>query len=622
MPEVAPHPPSIVLVDDSADVRMLLRTQIRMSRQLEVVGEGANGLDAAALADRHRPDVILLDVSMPVVDGLTALPQILAASPRTRVVMYSGFEETGLASEAVSRGAAAFVSKSASFEHLLEQLLDGVDPPSVRAESTGGQVEFQASLAEHLERFREVFDDAAIGMATLTLAGRLVRANRSLAQLLETPADRLVGVALSELAEEPEAIEDALLGLDAGESVVQVEHRIQPWDDRWFRSTLSPVIDARGRPLYIFLQVQDVTRQVAAEAELRRTEARFKLLVEAVEDYAIFMLDPTGHISSWNTGAERIKGYAAHEIIGQHFRIFYPEEKQRIEHPEYELEQALEHGRYVEEGWRVRQDGSRFWALVTITAVRDADGDLVGFAKVTRDTTERREMLERLEEANQQLAELASQQERFFSVTAHELRAPVSVLSGAASTLAAHFDRIEPEDRADLAEAVRHSSEHLRRLLDDLLTASRLQARGIELELEELDVGDHLATTVGNIEKSDDGARISLTVEPDLTIRADPVRLTQMVDNLVLNAVRHGLPPVELRASGTQDTVEVVVKDGGQGVETDLQDRLFERFATASAHSTGLGLYLVRELARAHGGEASYRSDDGAFVLSLPRVTT
>src|SRR3954447_20059673 len=102
IPAVAPPPPSIVIVDDSADVRMLLRTQIRMSRQLEVVGEGANGLDAAALADRHRPDVILLDVSMPVVDGLTALPQILAASPRTRVVMYSGFEETGLASEAVS----------------------------------------------------------------------------------------------------------------------------------------------------------------------------------------------------------------------------------------------------------------------------------------------------------------------------------------------------------------------------------------------------------------------------------------------------------------------------------------------------------------------------------------
>jgi len=373
--------------------------------------------------------------------------------------------------------------------------------------------------------------------------------------------------------------------------------------------------------------VQDVTGQVAAETQLRRTEARFKLLVEAVQDYAIFMLDPTGHISSWNAGAQRIKGYAAHEIIGQHFRIFYPDEKQRIAHPEHELELALENGRYVEEGWRVRQDGTRFWALVTITAVRDGNGDLVGFAKVTRDTTERREMLERLEdangrlaEANQQLGELASQQERFFSVTAHELRAPVSVLSGAASTLAEHFDKITPEDRADLAEAVRHSSEHLRRLLDDLLTASRLQARGIELELEELDLGDHLGITVGNIEKSHEGARISLTAEPDLKVRADPVRLTQMVDNLVLNAVRHGLPPVELRASATPRTVELVVKDAGRGVETDLQDRLFERFATASAHSTGLGLYLVRELARAHGGEASYRSDDGAFLLSIPRV--
>jgi PAS domain S-box-containing protein len=622
------RPPTIVLVDDSPDVLTLLRARIRMSKRLEVVGEGGNGLDAVSLAERHQPDVMLLDVSMPVIDGLTALPKVLATSPRTRVVMYSGFDEAGLASQAVERGAAAFVSKSASFEVLLEKLVEEIAAPSTDVpEPEGAESRFQSALADHLETFREVFEDAAIGMATMTLAGRLVRANRSLAEAFDATAEGLVGVALADLAAEPAAIEDALLSLDAGESVVQVEHRVRTSGDRWFRSTLSPVIDIRGRPLYIFLQVQEVTRQLAAEAELRRAEARFRLLVEAVEDYAIFMLDPSGHISSWNPGAQRSKGYEADEIIGKHFRIFYPPDLQASRHPEHELEQAVLHGRYEEEGWRIRKDGSRFWASVTITAVRDPDGELIGFAKVTRDTTERREMLERLEEANRQLevanrqlAEVAAQQAEFFAVTAHELRAPVGVLTGASSTLSEYFDSLVPDERSDLAAAVKHSSEQLRRLLDDLLTASRLQARGLELQLEELDLEPLLLAAVNGIRQSTPGAQISVVTEPGLRTRTDPVRLTQMIDNLLVNALRHGRPPVEVRTTGTGDTVEIAVLDAGDGVGHELQGRLFERFATGSGHGTGLGLFLVRELARAHGGDATYRAEDGAFALSLPRA--
>jgi PAS domain S-box-containing protein len=593
-----------------------------MSKKVEVVAEGTNGLDAVALAERHRPDIMLLDVSMPVIDGLTALPKVLAASPRTRVVMYSGFDEAGLASQAVERGAAAFVSKSASFEMLLGKLLEDLapTPPAPEDEEADAEDRFRSALADHLETFREVFEDATIGMATMTLAGRIVRANRSLADAFGATAEELVGVALADLAAEPASIEDALLSLDAGESVVQVEHRVRTSGDLWFRSTLSPVIDIRGRPLYIFLQVQDVTRQTAAEAALRRAEARFRLLVEAVEDYAIFMLDPTGRISSWNPGAQRSKGYQAEEIIGQHFRIFYPPDLQESRHPEYELEQALLHGRYEEEGWRIRKDGSRFWANVTITAVRDPDGELIGFAKVTRDTTERREMLERLEQANRQLADVAAQQAEFFAVTAHELRTPVGVLSGATSTLTEYFDSLVPDERSDLAQAVRHSSEQLRRLLDDLLTASRLQASGLELHLEELDVEPLLMAAVNSIRQSTPGLEIAVVPEPGLRTRADPVRLNQMVDNLVVNALRHGRPPVEVRTSGTADAVEIVVADAGDGVGEEMQHRLFERFATGSGHGTGLGLFLVRALARAHGGEASYRPEDGAFVLSLPRA--
>ena len=619
--------PTIVVVDDSADVRSLVRAQIRMSKRLEVVGEGVNGLDAVALAERHRPDLMLLDVSMPMIDGLTALPKVLAASPDTRVVMYSGFDERGLASEARELGAAAFVSKAAPFTEVLDQLL-AVEPGTtpLPAQSAGEREQFDEVLADHLERFREVFEDAAIGMATMTLAGRLVRANRSLGELLDVPVQQLVGVALADLAEEPEAIDDALLSLDAGEKIVQVEHRMRTTGDRMYRSTLSPVIDARGRPLYIFVQVQDVTSQTAAEAELRRTEARFRLLVETVQDYAIFMLDPSGRISSWNAGAQRSQGYAAHEIIGQHFRVFYPPEQQQRRHPEYELEVAVREGRYEEEGWRIRKDGSRYWANVTITAVRDPDGELVGFAKVTRDTTERRDMLRRLEEANhqleeanRQLAEVADQQAQFFAVTAHELRAPVSVLTGASGTLVRHYEELEPADRADIAQAVFRSSHQLRRMLEDLLTASRLQARRLELDPVSLDLTDSLESVLSGARQSADGAEIRLSAEPGLSVHADPVRFTQMLDNLVLNALRHGQPPVEISATGAGPYVEIAVRDGGGGVPEELQGRLFERFSTGSSTGTGLGLFLVRELARAHRGDATYRPDDRAFILTLPR---
>lgn len=624
--------PSIVLVDDSADVRTLIRTRLSLSGMIEVLAEGGSGAEAIALADQHRPDLMLLDVSMPGIDGLAALPRVLERSPTTRVVMFSGFAEAGLAAETRALGASAFLEKSVSFEDLLETLTALAGP---RSTEDGERSALASSppartldpvLEDHLERFREVFEDAAIGMATMTLAGRLVRANRSLAALFDMPVQDFVGLPLGDLTGDDGLVEAALARLTEGETVVQVEHRGTGDDDRHFRSTLTPVLDGLGRPLYVFVQVQDVTRQVHAEVELRRTEARFRLLVDSVQDYAIFMLDPDGRIASWNAGAQRSKGYTAEEIVGQHFRIFYPRELQESKHPEHELELAVRDGKYEEEGWRLRKDGSRFWATVTITAVRDDEGELVGFAKVTRDNSERRELLHereataaQLRELNAQLAHAAEEQAQFFAVTAHELRSPIAVLTGTGQTLARHHDDLSPEEREELADGMTRSSEQLRRLVADLLTASRLQARSLDLTRERVDVHDLLHTVVAALRRSLGDAELRVTSEPGLVVHGDPVRLTQVMDNLVLNAVRHGRPPVEVTATGSPTEVEICVRDAGAGVEASLHDRLFDRFATGSSRGTGLGLFLVRELARAHGGDATYRTDDGAFVVTLAR---
>ncbi len=639
------HPLTIVVVDDAPDVRVLVRSRLRLSSAFLVVGEGADGAEAVMLAQQHRPDMMLLDVSMPGVDGLEALPRVLAASPETRVVLYTGFEEHGLAVRARELGATAFIEKSVSVDALLERLLavaavDERGVPEPEPADTGDESDDRI-LQEHLERFREVFEEAAIGMATMTLNGRLVRANRALAGLVGRSVADLVGESYAAITGEGKALESALQRiLESPVDVVRLEHGLAAGPEgRRVQATLAPVRDSRSRPLYIFVQAQDVTAERAAAEALRRSEERFRLLVEAVEDYAIFMLDPTGHIVSWNSGAQRSKGYTAEEIVGQHFRVFYPPELQEARHPEHELEIALRVGHYEEEGWRVRKDGSRFWANVLITAVFNADGEHIGFAKVTRDTTRRREMEEermraaetlgdanaQLEQLNERLNETAESRAQFLAVTAHELRTPIGVLAGSADTLSQYWDALDEGERTELLDAMSSSTSRLRRLLSDLLTASRLEARALQLQTGPVPVRGVVGDAISTVRRTEPKAEIVLEVPDDLVVAADRDRLAQALDNLLTNALRHGSPPVRVSALTVGDSVEIRVSDQGRGVPEELRARLFDRFATGvSKGGTGLGLFIVRELARAHGGEATYeppngRSLPGRFVVRIPR---
>jgi PAS domain S-box-containing protein len=749
--------PSIVLVDDAADLRKLVRTRISLSRRLEVVGEGCDGREAVELVSQHRPDLLLLDVSMPGTDGLQALPAVRAASPDTTIVMYSGFDEEGLAERARERGAAAYLQKSGTLSTLVDDLLAILDDREREPRrEPGGPGD--PLLEAHSERFREVFDDAAIGMATLTLAGRIVRANDSLARLTGRSRAELVGTDYADLMGAdrsqpmPEVLERLMAG---GEDAVRVEHELQGRAGTRVDTTITPVRDELRTPLYLFLQAQDVTRQHAADQALRLSEQRFRLLVETVRDYAIFMLDPEGRIASWNSGAERTKGYTAEEIVGQHFRVFYPAELQESRHPEHELELALrdgvyeeegwrvrqdgsrfwaqvtitalhdesgahvgfakvtrdhtqrraadealrlseqrfrllvetvrdyaifmldpegriaswnsgaertngytaeevlgrhfrvfypaelqesrhpEHelavalrdGRYEEEGWRVRQDGSRFWAQVTITAVHDEEGRHLGFAKVTRDVTERLRAAEQasraaeaLAAANHRLQQAADEQAQMLAVTAHELRGPVGVLGMSAETLHRHWADLGPTEREEFLESMTTSATQLNRLLTDLLTTSRLQARSLDLRPVPIDVREHLMVLAARLRKAHPQALVLLDGDEDAAILADPGRLTQAMDNLLTNALRHGRSPVRVDVRPRGALVDLVVTDAGDGVPPELQPRLFDRFATGSRGGTGLGLHIVRELARAQGGEASYDAVERAFVLSLPSL--
>jgi PAS domain S-box-containing protein len=607
------EPIRIVLVDDAPDVRSLVRTRLRLTKRFDVVGEGATGREAVDRVIEHRPDLLLLDVSMPDMDGLDALARLRELVPETRIVIFSGFEEHGLADRARDLGAADFVEKSVSMEELIERLLAAAAAPAdVEAEkpTPAGP---EPVLQEHLERFRAAFDQAAIGMATLTLTGRVVRANDALLRMARV--DALVGRPYDSMLTDDERTDfnAAVTEVASGnQDLAGVEHRL---GDRIVVSTIAVIRDSSNAPLYLFLQVQDVTDRRMAEEELRQSEERFRLLVEGVGDYAIFMLDPTGHIVSWNLGAQRAKGYSAEEIIGQHFSVFYPREAVESNHPQHELEIAAAEGRYEEEGIRIRKDGSTFWANVVITAIRDASGKLVGFAKVTRDVTERNKLLEGLEAA-------AAERTQLLAVTAHELRTPVAVVKGFVSTLDQHWDELDEAERRDMIAALSRSGERLGRLVDDLFTSARLEAGAMEMRITTFELGALVREVVSDV----GSAGIIVEVGDPVHVSADRLRTQQMVANYITNADRYGAPPIIVTVVAHGDMGRVVVTDAGPGVSDALRPQLFGKFASGgSKEGSGLGLFIVRELARAQRGEAWYDpgADGGArFTLALPLART
>ena len=616
--------PTIVIVDDSPELRALVRSRLEHSGQFEVVGEGGDGGAAVLLAHNHTPNLMLLDTSMPTMDGLEALPLVLAVSPETKVVIFTGFEERGLADRARDLGAADFIEKSVPVGELPERLRRHVPeqeaPPRpmglrVAADRDEEAARDQAALDEHLERFREVFDQAAIGMATLTLNGSIVRANAALAHLMHCEPEDLVGVDYGVLTRGGgDRLDDALARINGnGEDLVVFEHPV-PVEDRreTVRVTLAPIRDSRGEPLYVFGQIQDITAEVA----LRRSEELFRLLVTTVQDYAICMLDVDGRVTSWNAGAERIKGYPEEEILGKHFRIFYPDEEQAERRPEQNLELALHNGSHAEEGWRARKDGTRFWASVVLTAVYDDAGRHRGFAKITRDQSRQRDHEEERKRAIEQQAHL-------LAVTAHELRTPAAVVDGSVALLREHGDDLDATERERLLEAMASSARRLQRLVTDLRTASAIRADALALSPEVVTLRGLLTAAAERARAADRAARILVDVDDDIEFTADPGRLGQALDNLLDNAMRHGRPPVVLCGEPVADGVRIQVSDSGSGVQPRLVERLFERFAHAGpSGGTGLGLHLVREIARSHGGEASYLHDEGrkgaVFVLELP----
>jgi PAS domain S-box-containing protein len=365
-------------------------------------------------------------------------------------------------------------------------------------------------------------------------------------------------------------------------------------------------------------------------------ERLYRLLVESVRDYAIFALDAEGYIVSWNIGAERLKGYTREEIIGQHFSNFYTEEEKGWK-PAWELAVAAEQGRVEDEGWRVRKDGSLFWASVVITALRDEAGELVGFAKVTRDLTERRRAEQAaLEDARRIAAAEAESRAKsqFLATMSHELRTPLNAIGGYAELLALGLrGPLTAAQHADV-ERILESERHLLAIINDLLSFSRIEAGQIEYDLAPLPVSGIVRSVMPMVEPQANGRNVAFELAPspeDARACADEAKLRQILLNLFSNAVKFTPAGGRVRVAWSEEGERVVirVRDTGVGIPEAQREAVFEPFVQigrtlSSTHEgTGLGLPISRDLARGMGGDLVVEDTPGAgatLALSLPRA--
>jgi PAS domain S-box-containing protein len=521
-------------------------------------------------------------------------------------------------------------------------------------------------LSENEDRFRLLVDSVIdYGIVMLDLEGHVTAWSAGARRMNGYEAEEIIGQHFSVFYPSQDvAAGKCELELETARREGRFEEegwRIRKDGSRfWANAVITTVRSASGELLGYGKITRDLTERRRAESDLRRSEERLRLLIESVRDYAIFVLDPTGHVATWNPGAQRLKGYRADEIIGQHFSRFYPEEDIRSGKCEWELEEATRIGSFEDEGWRLRKDGSRFWANVVITPIREVDGTLVGFAKVTRDLSERKrheeerislaraEEAKQVAEANQERArvladDLRSARDRaeeatrvkdeFLATVSHELRTPLNAILGWARLL--ETGSLPPEKTTRAVETIVRNAIAQNQIIDDLLDVSRIITGQLRLDVDYVDVNQIVSAALDVVRPAAEakGLTVQWMLNPDAgVIKGDAGRLQQVLWNLLTNAVkftpRGGRVHVMLHRAESYVTVEVA--DTGKGIAPEFIHRVFDRFTQHESSNSrrtgglGLGLAIVKHLTELHGGTVTVHSDGentgSTFVVKLPVV--
>jgi hypothetical protein len=404
----------------------------------------------------------------------------------------------------------------------------------------------------------------------------------------------------------------------------------------WANVVITALRDTAGGLVGFAKVTRDLTERRLTEQRIAESEQQLRLIVNSVRDYGIFMLDPTGRVMTWNEGAEAISGYAAAEIIGQHFSVFYPPEDIAASKPDWELEIVAREGRFEDEGWRIRKDGTRFWSNVVITALHNEGGALVGFAKVTRDLTDRKAAEVREIDAARRAAvsdEANRTKSTFLAAMSHELRTPLNAIGGYADLLLMGVGGSVSVQHRDYLQRIRASQQHLLSIINDILNFSRIE-------------GGQLAYTIGPVSLCAVMDTVAPMIEPQAVMKqielgrwrgadavalADRAKAEQILLNLLSNAVKFTPAGgrVDLMCAAQNDHVILSVSDTGVGIAAEHIGSIFQPFVqvgrslTSPHEGTGLGLAISSDLADAMGGKLSVESKLGVgstFTLTLPKA--
>jgi PAS domain S-box-containing protein len=433
-------------------------------------------------------------------------------------------------------------------------------------------------------------------------------------ELLVYPQDRKAAIALVSRA------------LQTGQ-LVEGEWRIL-WPDgsiRWILGRFKCFKDASGKPLRLMGVNIDITERKKTMEALQESEERFRYLVENVQDYAIFLLDPQGFVVTWNGGAQRLKGYSEEEIKGKHFSLFYLPENRR--ECEQELNIAATEGHFSSEGWRLRKDGSRFWASVTITALRNNVGVLHGFTKLVRDITEHKKAEDKLRTLANDLASSNKELESFSYSVSHDLRAPLQTLKGFSRILFEGYSEKLGTEGQDFLRKIFTSTEKMSELIDALLSLSKISYQ--EISPRRISLSAIAQEVVNELRQAELIKNIEVNVAENVVAYGDPHLLRIALSNLIGNACKFSSknPGARIEFGEMQKEGKKLyyVHDTGAGFDMKFVDKLFEPFkrlhSAREFSGTGIGLATVRRVIEKHGGSIWAESEVGkgaTFYFTLP----
>ncbi|GAA0336120.1 PAS domain-containing sensor histidine kinase [Sphingomonas oligophenolica] len=480
---------------------------------------------------------------------------------------------------------------------------------------------FDSDLSE--QRFQLLVNavtDYAIYM--LDRGGHVVSWNPGARRFKGYEADEIIGQHYSRFFRE----EDRAAGMpERALRAAEVEGRFEAegWRIRkdgtrfWASAVIDPIRDEAGELIGFAKITRDITEKKAAERRLYESEQRFRLLVQGVTDYAIYMLDTDGRVTNWNAGAQAIKGYSFEEIVGEHFSRFYTPEDRAAGVPARALATALAEGKYEAEAIRVRKDGTRFWAHVVIDPIRDDSGRHIGFAKITRDVTERRNVEEELDQARAALVQSQKLQAlgELTGGIAHDFNNLITVIRGSAELL--RRGGLDEKKRAQYLNAIIETADHATTLTSHLLAFGRrqpLKPEVIDLNVRLDALAEVLSRTLGG------GVEVKLDLAPTLgLVDVDSTQLETALLNAAINA-RDAMPnggtltlSTHNIADESGDMVCVALSDTGSGMPKEVLDRAFEPFFTTKAvgKGTGLGLSQIHGFAAQAGGRVEIDSVSG-----------